>query len=207
MESNKSFRDQVEMWLILVFLASLGWSFGLILASVLTGAFRIAPGSTLSLVLAGIVGGVFVSLLSMFILRDSLRSRGTWILAATSGWVLGLLSTIYSIQAMSGALAWMLGGALGGLIYGLVQGIGLKPGFGRSVQWILLNGVGWAAAYGLGYVFPSDMGLQGIASMNVSVSKGMLGWVMLGTFAVLLLILVFGTLKRGDRGGKVQWWP
>jgi hypothetical protein len=208
METNKSFRDQIELWLILVFLGSLGWSFGLILTSVLVGAIGIAPGSIISLISAGILGGVFVSLLSMYVLRKSVKGIGAWILAATLGWTLGLLGTIYSMQAMSGGIAWIVGGALGGLIYGLIQSFGFKPGFGKSLPWIILNGAGWAVAYGLGYAFPSDMGLEGIASMSVPVAKGMLGWVMLGTFAVLFLILLFATLKRGDRSeNRVQWWP
>jgi hypothetical protein len=207
MKASKSFRDQVELWLILIFLTSLGWSFGLILTSVLVGTVTTALDSTIKLVLAGILGGILISLLSMFVLRDFLRSMGTWLLAATLGWALGLLGTTYSIQAMSGAVGWIIGGALGGLIYGLVQSFGFKPGFGRSIPWIILNALGWAVAYGLGNAFPSDMGMESITAMSVTISKGLLGWVMLGTFAVLLLILLFATIKRGDRGERVQWWP
>ncbi len=207
MKASKSFRDQVELWLMLVFLTSLGWSFGLILTSVLVGTVTTVLDSTIKLVLAGILGGILISLLSMFVLRDSVKSMATWLLAATLGWALGLLGTTYSIQIMSGAVGWIISGALGGLIYGLVQGYGFKPGFGRSVPWIILNALGWAGAYGFGYALPSDLGMDRIASINVSVSKGMLGWVMLGTIAILLLILLFATLKRGDRGERVQWWP
>jgi len=208
MKTNKNFRGQIELWLILVFLASLGWSFGLILTSVLVGVIGVAPGSIISLILAGILGGVFVSLLSLFVMRKSVKGMGAWILAATSGWTFGLLGTIYSMKAMSGAAAWIVGGALGGLIYGVIQGFGFKPGFGKGILWIILNAIGWAVAYGLGYYLPSDLGMEGIASINIPVAKGMLGWVMLGTFAVLFLILLFATLKRGDRSeNRVQWWP
>ena len=207
MKENKSLRDQIELWLMLVFLTSLGWSFGLILTSVLVGVVGTPPERSINLILAGILGGILISLLSTFVLRDSIRTIGNWVLAATLGWVLGLLGTIYSIQLMPGAAGWLIGGALGGLIYGLVQSFGFKPGFGRSIPWIILNALGWAAAYGLGFAFPSGLGMESIASLNISISKGLLGWVMLGTFAVLLLILLFATLKRGDRGDRVQWWP
>ena len=207
MKASKSFRDQIELWLMLVFLTSLGWSFVLILTSVLVGAVGAVPGSTTSLALAGILGGILISLLSTFALRDSIQNMGTWLLATTLGWMLGLLGTVYSTQAMSGATGWIIGGALGGLIYGLVQSYGFRPGFGRSIPWIILNALGWAGAYGFGYALPTDLSMDRIASINVSVSKGMLGWVMLGAFAVLTLILLFATLKRGDRGERVQWWP
>jgi len=51
------------------------------------------------------------------------------------------------------------------------------------------------------------MSMDSIASMNMPIAKGMLGWIMLGTFAILLLIMILASLKRGDRGAKVQWWP
>jgi hypothetical protein len=208
MNESKGLRDQIELWLMLVFLTSLGWSFGLILTSMFVGAIGTSPERSINLTLAGILGGILISLLSMFVLRDAIKSMRIWILAATLGWVLGLLGTIYSIQVISGVLGWIIGGALGGLIYGLVQVFGFKPGFGRGIPWIILNALGWAAAYGLGHAFPSDMGVGSISAMNVTISKGLLGWVMLGTFAVLVLILIFATIKRGDRGGnRVQWWP
>ena len=58
MKASKSFRDQVELWLMLVFLTSLGWSFGLILTSVLVGTVTTLLDSTIKLVLAGILGGI-----------------------------------------------------------------------------------------------------------------------------------------------------
>lgn len=207
MNEKKGFRNQVELWLMLIFLTSLGWSFGLILTSVFVGAIGTPPERGINLTLAGILGGILVSLLSMFVLQDSIKTMRIWVLAATLGWVLGLLGTVYSIQLIPGVAGWLIGGALGGLIYGLVQRFGFKPGFGRSVQWIILNALGWAGAYGLGYAFPSDLGMESIASMNISIAKGLLGWVMLGTFAILALILMFATLKREDRGERVQWWP
>lgn len=208
MNEVKNLREQIELWLMLVFLTSLGWSFGLILTSVFVGTIGTPPESSINSILAGILGGILISLLSMFILHDHIKTMRTWILVASLGWVLGLLGTIYSIQLIPGTAGWIFGGALGGLIYGLVQGFGFKPGFGRGIPWIILNAVGWAAAYGLGNAFPSDMGLERITAINITISKGLLGWVMVGTLAVLLLILLFATLERGDRGEKrVQWWP
>jgi len=208
MKASKSFRDQFELWLMLVFLTSLGWSFGLILTSMLVGTVITALDGIISLILTGILGGILISLLSIFVLRDSVLSMGNWVLAASLGWVLGLLGTVYSVQAMSGATGWIIGGALGGLIYGLIQSFGFKPGFGKSIPWIILNTLGWAIAYGIGYALPPDLSMDRIAAMNMPIAKGMLGWVMLGTFAVLFLILLFATLKREDRSeNRVQWWP
>lgn len=207
MNEKKGIRNQVELWLMLVFLTSLGWSFGLILTSVFVGAIGTPSERGINLTLAGILGGILVSLISMFVLHDSIKTMRIWVLAATLGWVLGLLGTVYSIQLVPGMAGWLIGGALGGLIYGLVQRFGLKPGFGRGILWIVLNAVGWAAAYGLGNAFPTEMGMQSITAMNLVISKGLLGWVVLGTFAVLALILSFATLKREDRGERVQWWP
>jgi hypothetical protein len=208
MNEKTGLRDQIELWLMLLFLTSLGWSFGLILTSVFVSAIGSSPERSINLTLAGILGGILISLLSMFILRDSLKNMRIWVLATTLGWVLGLLGTSYSIQLISGAFGWIIGGALGGLIYTLVQRFGYKPGFGKGIPWLILNALGWGAAYGLGHAFPSELGMQAISSISTFVSKGMLGWVMLGTFAVLILILLFATIKRGDRGeNRVQWWP
>ena len=207
MNERKGFRAQLELWLILVFLTSLGWSFGLILTAVFVGVMGTPPERSINLTLAGILGGILISLLSMFVLRDSIITMRSWVLAATLGWLLGLLGTIYSIQLIPGVTGWLIGGALGGLIYGLAQGFGLKPGFGKGLPWILLNGLGWTAAYELGNAFPSEIGMQDITSISIPISKGLLGWVMLGTFAVLALILLFATLKREDRGERIQWWP
>lgn len=207
MKANKIIRDQIELWLILLFLTSLGWSFGLILTSVLVGTLGLAPDNFASLILAGIVGGFFISLLSLFILRESVRGLGAWILAATLGWTFGLLGTIYIMRVMSGAIGWIIGGALGGLIYGMLQRFGFKPNFGKAPLWIVLNMLGWGIAYGLGFFIPSDLGMDQIVSINVPIAKGILGWVILGTFSVLILILAFASPKRGDRGEKVEWWP
>jgi len=207
MKTVNNLPGQIELWLLLVFLISIGWPFGLILTSVLFGVFSVALGNISSLVIAGIVGGIFISLLSLFVLRDSIRSTGTWVLVTITGWVLGLLGTFYSIEAMTGGTAWIIGGALGGLIYGLIQSAGFKTKSGKSIYQIILNALGWAGAYGLGYAVPSKLSLNNIPFLSEAVTRGMLGWVMLGTFAVLLLILLFATLKRGDRGERVQWWP
>lgn len=207
MNERKSFRDQLELWLMLVFLTSLGWTFGLILTSVLVGALGMARESSINLFLAGIFGGLFISLLSVFVLHDSIKSMRVWLLVGTLGWVLGLLGAISIFKLIPGATGWLIGGALGGLICGVIQRFGFKSGFGRSILWITLNALGWAVAYGLGFGLPSKLGMEGISSTSIPLSKGMLGWVMLGTFAVLLLILLFATLKRGDRGPRVQWWP
>ena len=207
MDVRKGLRDQIELWLMLLFLTSLGWSFGLILTSVVVGAFGTPPERSINLTLAGMLGGVFVSFLSMFVLRDAIKTTKTWVLAATLGWLLGLLGTVYTIQLMEGALGWIVGGAIGGLVYGLVQSFGLRREFGRNIPWIVLNALGWAGAYGLGYTLPTDFGVDRIATMSIPISKGMLGWVMLGTFAVLLLILLFATVSKGDKGERIQWWP
>ena len=207
MKTVNSLPGQIELWLLLVFLISIGWPFGLILTSVLFGVFSVALGNISSLVIAGIVGGIFISLLSLFVLRDSIRNTGTWVLVTITGWVLGLLGTFYSIEAMTGGTAWIIGGALGGLIYGLIQSAGFKAKSGKSIYQIILNALGWAGAYGLGYAIPSKLSLNNIPFLSEAVTRGMLGWVMLGIFAVLLLILLFATLKRGDRGERVQWWP
>ena len=208
MNEKTGLRDQIELWLMLLFLTSLGWSFGLILTSVFVSAIGSPPEGSINLTLAGILGGILISLLSMFILRDAIKNMRIWVLATTLGWMLGLLGTSYSIQLIPGVLGWIIGGALGGLIYALVQRFGYKPGFGKGIPWLILSALGWGAAYGLGHAFPSELGMQGIASISTFISKGMLGWVMLGTFAVLILILLFATLKRGDRGeSQIQWWP
>jgi hypothetical protein len=207
MKVRNSLRSQVELWLMLVFLTSLGWSFGLILTAMLVSAVGTPPEKIINLVLVGILGGIIISLLSIFVLHDSIQSTGTWMLAATLGWLLGLLSTVYSIQIMPGAAGWIIGGALGGLIYGIVQSYGFKPRFEKGVSWLVLNALGWAIAYGLGYAIPSDLGLDSITSINAPIAQGMLGWVMLGTVAILFIVLSFATSKRGDRGERTQWWP
>jgi hypothetical protein len=208
MKTVNSLSGQIELWLLLVLLISIGWPFGLILTSLIFGAFRVALGSISSLVIAGISGGILISLLSLYVLRDSIRGTGIWVLATITGWVLGLLGTFYSIKSMSGGTAWIVGGALGGLIYGLIQSAGLKNKSGKSFLRIILNAIGWASAYGIGYAIPSTLSLDNIPLLSEAITRGMLGWVMLGIFAVLLLILLFSTLKRGDRSEKrVQWWP
>ena len=108
---------------------------------------------------------------------------------------------------MDGDLGWLVGGAIGGLIYGLAQSFGLRREFGRNIPWFVLNALGWAGAYGLGFTLPTDFGVDRITTMSIPISKGMLGWVMLGTFAVLLLILLFATVSKGDKGERIQWWP
>ena len=207
MKTVNSLPGQIELWLLLVLLISIGWPFGLILTSLIFGAFSVALGNISSLVIAGISGGILISLLSLYVLRDSIRGTGIWVLATIMGWVLGLLGTFYSIESMSGGTAWIMGGALGGLIYGLIQSAGFRNKSGKSILRIILNVIGWASAYGIGYAIPTKLSLDNIPLLSEAITRGMLGWVMLGIFAVLLLILLFATLKRGDRGERVQWWP
>ncbi len=207
MKAIDSLRSQVELWLMLIFLTSLGWTFGLILTSVIVSAAGTPPENSINLVLVGILGGIFISLLSMFVLQNSIQSVRVWMLAATLGWLLGLLTMAYSMQIMTGAAGWIIGGALGGLIYGIVHSFGFKPRFGKGIPWIVLNALGWAIAYGLGYAIPSDLGMDNIASINAPIASGMLGWVMFGTLAILFLILISANSKRGDSGERIQWWP
>jgi len=162
MKESKSIRDQIELWLMLVFLTSLGWPLGLILSSFFVHAIGVAPESIFSLIVAGMFGGVIVNLLGMFVLRKSVQSMGTWLLSATLGWVLGLIGTSYTIQVTNSTTGWIIGGALGGLIYGFIQRFGFKPGFRKGYQWVLLHGFGWASAYGFGIALPPDLRLNTI---------------------------------------------
>lgn len=207
MKTVNSLPGQVELWLLLVLIISIGWPFGLILTSLIFGAFSVALGNISSLVIAGILGGIFISLLSLYVLRDSIQGTGIWVFATITGWVLGLLGTFYSIEALTGGTAWIVGGALGGLIYGTFQSIGFKTRSRKGIHQIILNAIGWASAYGIGYAIPSKLSLDNLPFLSQAVTRGMLGWVMLGAFAVLLLILLFATLKRRDRGERIQWWP
>ena len=81
MKTVNSLPGQIELWLLLVLLISIGWPFGLILTSLIFGAFSVALGSISSLVIAGISGGILISLLSLYVLRDSIRGTGIWVLA------------------------------------------------------------------------------------------------------------------------------
>lgn len=91
MKVNNGIRSQIELWLLLVFLVSLGWSFGLILTSALSSFLGIEPGSIINIFIAGILGGIFISFLSLFIILESIRSVGVWLLTTTLGWLSGLL--------------------------------------------------------------------------------------------------------------------
>ncbi len=205
---NKKYYAQVELWLILSFLNSLGWVFGLILTSFIMEGITSNLSTMIGLIIAGILGGLVISFLSMLIMRSSVKTTAIWVLCTTSGWILGLSGTLFSIQLLGGSIGWLIGGAFGGLIFGLLQSFGLKSGFDSiNILWLTLNALGWASAYEFGYALPADLGLNQIASISTVLSKGMLGWVLFGTLAGLLLTLLFSTLKRGDRGDRIQWLP
>ncbi len=205
---NKKYYFQIELWLVLSFLISLGWVFGLVLTSFIMEMAEINPDKLINLILAGILGGLIISILSMLITRNFIKKAVTWVPLTTLGWALGLSGTLLFIQFMDSTTGWLIGGALGGLIYGLLQSFGFNSDFdGKTIVWLILNAFGWAGAYGFGYALPADLGLKQITSINTILSKGMLGWVLFGTLAGLLLTLLFSTLKRGDRGDRVQWLP
>ncbi len=205
---NKKYYAQVELWLILSFLNSLGWVFGLILTSFITEGITSDLSTMIGLIIAGILGGLVISFLSMLIMRAFVKTTAIWVLCTTSGWILGLSGTLFSIQWLGGSIGWLIGGAFGGLIFGLLQSFGFNSDFdGKTILWLMLNALGWASAYEFGYALPADLGLNQISSINTVLSKGMLGWVLFGTLAGLLLTLLFSTLKRSDRGDRIQWLP
>ncbi len=208
MKTNNKYREHIELWLILSFMISLGWVFGLVLTSFLLEVINPISENITTLVVAGILGGLIIGLLSMFIAWKSIKSILVWVLTTTLGWTLGLAGTMLGLQLIEGATGWLIGGAFGGLVFGILQSFGFKSDFNsRSLLWLTLNLLSWAGAYGFGYAIPADLGLVRITSINTILSKGMLGWVLFGTLSGLSLLLLFSTFKRGDRGDRVQWLP
>lgn len=207
MKGKKDIRNQIELWLILVFLTSLGWPLGLILTSGFLHVIGTEPDSFLSVLISGVVGGAIVNLLGISVLRKSINSVGKWILMATLGWSLGLVGTSYMIQFDNSTASWIMGGAVGGFIYGLLQQFGFKPKSRKGFEWVIMHAFGWAGAYGFGIVIPPDLLLSRFASISWPISRGLLGWVMLGVIAVFPLILAFSTTNQKDKEPRVQWWP
>ncbi len=85
---NKKYYAQVELWLILSFLNSLGWVFGLILTSFITEGITSDLSTMIGLIIAGILGGLVISFLSMLIMRSFVKTTAIWVLCTKSGWIL-----------------------------------------------------------------------------------------------------------------------
>ncbi len=207
MKAIKSWQHQLELWLTLTFLTALGWSFGLILTSLFIGFLNTYPDSLVVPIIAGILGGAIIALLHVIILHNMVRSIEVWILTAITGWTLGVLLTLALIQLIPGIAGWLVGGALGGLLFGFSQKAGLRGKSGVGWAWVVLNALGWLVVYGGARVLPADMALNQVVVYNEPLALGMLSWVLVGTLAVLVQILITSSRKRKDKSARVQWWP
>jgi hypothetical protein len=207
MKAIKGWREQLELWLTLTFLTALGWAFGLILTALLIGFLDAPTESMVVLILAGILGGALIGLLYLIVLRNMVRSVEIWILSAITGWTLGVLVTLAIIQLIPGMAGWLVGGAVGGLLFGFSQRTGMRGKSGAGFSWVLLNALTWLIVYGAAILLPADLTVEQISAVSQPLSLSMISWVLVGTLAVLVEILVVSRLPRKKRGEKIQWWP
>ena len=206
MKAIKNWRAQLDLWLTLTFVTAIGWSFGLILTELLIRVLKAPTDSLVVPILAGILGGAIIGLLHIIILRNMVRSIEIWILTATTGWTLGVLVTLAIIQLIPGLTGWLVGGAAGGLLFGLSYKTGMRAKSGIGFAWILLNTLTWLIVYGVAVLLPAELAMGHIVSFSQPLALGMMSWVLVGTLAVLIEILIISATPHKERGERIHWW-
>jgi hypothetical protein len=162
----------------------------------------------LGLGLACVIGGVGVGLAGWLALPHDAGEMAAWVGATTLGWTAGLFISTEVIRVTDWAGSWAVGGALGGMALGGAQALVLKRPLGTKVVWLALSSASWAAAYSVGSLsFQEALFRRREISLSMVATSGILGWVVLGMLAALLLILFLPKWKERDPDVRVRWWP
>jgi len=196
----------IETWLRWTVVTSISWSLGLAVAMGLSVLWELP--SSLGLGLACVIGGVGIGLAEWLVLPHDARGMAAWVGATTLGWTVGLFVATAMIRVTDWTGHWAVGGALGGMALGSAQALVLKRRLGTKRVWLALSSASWAAAYSIGALPSQDALFRGreIGLATVAAS-GILGWVVLGMFAALLLILLLPKREGRDPDVSVRWWP
>jgi hypothetical protein len=96
--------------------------------------------------LGAATAGIGVGVMQAVVLYRRLPRPWTWVISTAAGWLFGVAVAALTVP---GEIA-LLSGAVVGTTTGMSQWALLQPRVRRSGWWIVVTGVAWAVAFGLG---------------------------------------------------------
>jgi hypothetical protein len=172
--------DSSRLWLTWTLATLVGYTLGIlaILNGVVTLAYADQPAWLIGLGGGAVLGGV-MGVAQGLVLRRHTPMNAWWVLASIVGGALGLAlgmpmadalmlpSSVPTVRGAATAIAWRVAiqagvtGAVVGIVMGSAQWLVLRRFIRSAGWWVIVNGLGWMAALGLGAAIINGAGLIG----------------------------------------------
>lgn len=203
----KNWAATFELWLKTVFLTGLGWPLSAVVVSNLLTAAGLAEESLLRFALQGLIGGAAVGIFLTAVFGSQVRREPNWMLATTAGWLAGLIATALVGGLIPSGAGWLFGAGLGGLIFGFALRRALAGELATNDFLVFLQGLGWllVAAFSAAVSESGSLIAFGAGS-SARLAAGMVGWVIAGLVAGVLLVTLFPNRAGGILKPEEGWW-
>jgi len=208
MSVGKSWSNQIEFWLLWMFVLGISWPAVSILSALLITALRFPLESKTGMILTIALGGMLVGVIQWFILQPGAIGIIPWILATAAGWALafGVTTSLSNPEILN--LSWLLGGVLGGLVFGVAQWFVMRFQLKISWEWLIQSAISWTAAPILGFLISKSIPQSVFGEqMHPVIFSALLGWAILGVLSCLILLTIFPQQAKRDRDKYIRWLP